>query len=189
VGRALRNALFPGLASCLVVWMPGFAAAEPVTVIRGGQVTVVDTGRDPSAEEPREVAPAAARERSSEALPRLPTAPGDEAWRVVIVWVESSPQIAWELVTPWERRGIRIHEGADGRRPWRIVTHRAPTARVASAIRVHGTGGERSNPWAIRTRPLGGDESRIKVHGGRSRGWSRSRGHGVASFACRKGCP
>jgi hypothetical protein len=157
--------------------MPGFAAAEPVTVIRGIDVAVVNAGDDIFREEPREVAPAVTRERRSEALPRLLAVPDDGAWRVVVVVVEASPEIAWQLISPWGR-GIETHD--HGRWPSMIVTHRAPTARVASAIRVHGTGGGRSNPSAIRKLRFVGDESRIKVHRGRSRGPSRIRVHGVA---------
>jgi hypothetical protein len=154
--------------------MPGFAAADPVTVIRGSNVTVVDAGGSDSWQEPRGVAP----ERGSEPASRSPTAPDDDPSWVVIVDTEASPETAWELVSPWEGRGIEVHD-ADDSRPSQIVTHRGPTLREASEIRVHGADGERSNPSAIRTLPFGGDESHIKVHGGRSQGPSRIRVHGV----------
>jgi hypothetical protein len=124
------------------------------------------------------VAPAAARERGSEPSPPAATAPDDETSRVVVVDTKASPETAWEVVSPWEEGGIETHD-EDSTKPSKIVTHGGPKAREASEIRVHGTDGERSDPSAIRTLPLGGDESRIKVHGGRSQGPSRIRVHGA----------
>jgi hypothetical protein len=180
MGQALRNALVGGLGPLLAVATAGIASADPLTVVRGSDVSVVEAGDGDSSEEPDVVAPAGPQEAVGEPSSPLRTEPADGAARVFVVDVEASPETAWELVSPWEERGIETHAD-DGTKPSKVVTHGGPTAPEHSEIRVHGTDGERSDPSAIRTLPLGGDEVNIKVHDGRSQGPSRIRVHGVGS--------
>lgn len=111
------------LATCL----PGVAAAESVTVIRGSEVSVVEGPDGFAREAKRAVASVASRRRRGNSSR---SAPADRAPKVVIVYVDlrDDPQTAWALVSPWSKRGIKVHRGRGGSR---IITHRSRFPRVS----------------------------------------------------------
>jgi hypothetical protein len=110
------------LASALVACIPWIASAEPVTVIRGSQRSVVDAREGDAREARHVVVPAALPARSIEPAAAAPVAP---VHRVVLVDVRALPELAWEMVNPWEESGIKVHRMA---------------SRHPSRIRVHGAG-------------------------------------------------
>ena len=159
----MRGALWVASSAALVLsqaaCLPGIAAAESVTVILGGEVAVVD-GREGFAREARRaVGPTPPGHRGSDPSP---PAPVDPAPQVVVVFVDARdyPEIAWELVSPWEESGIEVY---GGREPSMIVIHTGPPPRV-SRLRLHGATGERANLPGIRTLGPGGGGSNPKLH-------------------------
>ena len=109
---------------------------------------------------------------------RAPPACVDPIPQVVVVVVDAraNPEIAWELINPWERRGIAVR----GREPSMIVIHTGPRSRV-SRMRRHGAIGQRANLFVIRTPDPGGDGSNLKLDRMGSRQRSRIRVHSVSS--------
>jgi hypothetical protein len=180
VRGALWIASSAALAISLAACPRTLAAAEGVTVIRGSEVTVVG-GREGFAREARRaVGPTPPRHRGSDPSP---PARVDSIPQVVVVFVDAraNPEIAWELINPWEGRGIAVR----GRRePSLIVIHTGPRSGV-SRMRRYGAIGQRANPFVIRTPGPGGDGSNIKLDRMASRQRSRIRVHSVSSAGAR----
>ena len=161
---------FLALILLLSTWIPGHLTAEPVTVIRGNDVTVLDVeGRD--SWEERIVLPAASDDLASEPV-QPETAP--LALQIVVIHAgeDEAWNTAWRLISPWQR-GIETHRIGRTGRSQRVAPRGIP-GRGPFQIRIHRTG-DVGRLWEIPTLRLGA----IRTHRMGLRRPSRIRVHGV----------
>jgi hypothetical protein len=121
-----RTALHATLSIWLAAAIAGIASAEPVVVIRGSDVATVDP-RDAKAGEERSAdVPAESEEPTSE--PDASASTADEP-QAVAIDVQDFPEAAWDLVSPWEETGIKVHRVGSPPEPSRIRVHRSQGSR------------------------------------------------------------